>query len=138
MGGFQPPASINHRPNNMKYPGLLLLCTALLTLPLHAAEEGFRPLFNGKDLTGWDGNPELWSVQDGTITGKTTGPAQLKYNQFLIWRGGQLKNFELRLKVKHEGNNSGVQYRSRELLKMAHGPSAAINVTCIPMHPTTP
>ena len=135
MGGFQPPASINHRPNNMKYPGLLLLCTALLTHPLQAADDEFRPLFNGKDLTGWDGNPELWSVQDGTITGKTTGPAQLKYNQFLIWRGGQLKNFELRLKVKHEGNNSGVQYRSRELPE--NGAWSVGGYQC-DMHPNAP
>ncbi len=75
---------------------------------------GFRSLFNGKDLTGWDGNPELWSVKNGVITGRTTKEKPLKYNQFLIWRGGVLKNFELRLKVKMTGNNSGIQYRSRE------------------------
>jgi putative heme-binding domain-containing protein len=98
----------------MKFPGILFL-SRFGCLPLPAAEDGFRPLFNGKDLAGWDGNPGLWSVQDGAITGKTTGPAQLKYNQFLIWRGGKVKNFELRLKVKHQGNNTGVQYRSREL-----------------------
>src|SRR3954469_5508082 len=74
------------------------------------AQDGFRPLFNGKDLTGWDGNPELWSVEDGCITGKTTGPEQLPYNQFLIWRGGVVKNFELHAKIKESGNNSGVQY----------------------------
>lgn len=83
--------------------------------PLHAAEGEFRSLFNGKDLTGWDGNPELWSVEDGCITGTTTGPEQLAYNQFLIWRGGELKNFELRAKIKQSGNNSGIQYRSKEL-----------------------
>ncbi|MGC3966038.1 MAG: DUF1080 domain-containing protein [Pirellulales bacterium] len=53
------------------------------------ADEGFTSLFNGKDLSGWDGNPELWSVEDGCITGKTTGPEQLTYNQFLIWRRGK-------------------------------------------------
>lgn len=78
------------------------------------AEEGFRSLFNGKDLSGWDGNPELWSVEDGCIIGKTTGPEQLTYNQFLIWRGGVLKNFELRARMKLAGSNSGIQYRSRE------------------------
>ncbi len=98
----------------MKFSGIVFL-SVFACLPLSAAEDGFRPLFNGKDLAGWDGNPGLWSVQDGAITGKTTGPAQLKYNQFLIWRGGKVKNFELRLKVKHQGNNTGVQYRSREL-----------------------
>lgn len=83
-------------------------------LPLQA-QDGFRSLFNGKDLAGWDGNPELWSVEDGCITGKTTGPEQLAYNQFLIWRGGTVKNFELRLKAKVTGNNTGIQYRSKEL-----------------------
>ena len=93
------------------------ILTALLlsAIPLFAADDGFRPLFNGKDLTGWDGNPELWSVQDGCITGKTTGPEQLGYNQFLIWRSGKVRNFELRVKVKQSGNNTGIQYRSREL-----------------------
>lgn len=93
--------------------------TLLLTLgSLHAAEDGFRPLFNGKDLTGWDGNPELWSVQDGCITGKTTGPEQLAYNQFLIWRGGAPKNFELHAMIKESGNNTGIQYRSKELTEV--------------------
>lgn len=101
----------------MKSPlGLFPLVSAIvLALPV-AAEEGFTDLFNGKDLTGWDGNPELWSVEDGAITGKTKGPDHLAYNQFLIWRGGVLKNFELRVKVKVTGdNNSGIQYRSKEL-----------------------
>jgi hypothetical protein len=91
---------------------LLLISVALH--PLHA-EDGFRSLFNGKDLSGWDGNPELWSVEDGVIVGKTIGPEQLAYNQFLIWRDGTVQNFELRAMVKQSGNNSGIQYRSREL-----------------------
>jgi hypothetical protein len=58
-----------------------------LAAPLLAADDGFKPLFNGKDLAGFDGNPDLWSVEDGCITGKTKGPDHLTYNQFLIWRG---------------------------------------------------
>ncbi len=97
----------------------LALLLAALAFPLAAfAQDGFKPLFNGKDLTGWDGNPELWSVEDGCITGKTTGPEQLGYNQFLIWRGGVVKNFELRAKVKQAGNNTGIQYRSKELTEV--------------------
>lgn len=92
---------------------ILLFSTALLA-SASFAQDGFKPIFNGKDLTGWDGNPELWSVEDGCITGKTTGPEQLSYNQFLIWRGGSVKNFELRAKVKQKGNNTGIQYRSHE------------------------
>jgi len=97
----------------MKSPFRLLLLF-LLTLPLRA-EDGFVSLFNGKDLEGWDGNPALWSVEDGAITGKTAGPETLAYNQFLIWRGGTLKNFELHVRIKQSGNNTGIQYRSEEL-----------------------
>ena len=93
---------------------VLLLAFALLQTSAFS-EEGFKPLFNGKDLTGWDGNPELWSVEDGCITGKTKGPEHLTYNQFLIWRGGVVKNFELHAKIKQSGNNTGIQYRSKEL-----------------------
>ncbi len=96
----------------MKRIALLL---SLLITSLCPAEEGFKQLFNGKDLTGWDGNPELWKVENGEIVGTTTGPDQLAYNQFLIWRGGTVKNFELRVKAKVTGNNTGIQYRSREL-----------------------
>ena len=92
----------------------LLLASSFLVLVSAFAQDGFKPLFNGKDLTGWDGNPELWSVEDGALTGKTKGPESLTYNQFLIWRGGVLKNFELHAKIKQAGNNTGIQYRSRE------------------------
>ena len=93
----------------------LISITVLMSATLAAAEDGFVQLFNGKDLSAWDGNPELWSVEDACITGRTKGPEQLAYNQFLIWRGGTVKDFELRAKVKQSGNNSGIQYRSREL-----------------------
>lgn len=92
----------------------LCLCLGLV-LPLCAGgTEGFRRLFNGVDLKGWDGNPELWSVVEGVIVGQTTAARKLAYNEFLIWRGGHVADFELRFKMRQTGNNSGVQYRSRE------------------------
>jgi hypothetical protein len=94
---------------------LLLLALLLTSVPASAQDDKFQSLFNGKDLEGWDGNPELWSVEDGVIFGKTTGPEQLEHNQFLIWRGGEVKNFILHATVKTEGNNSGIQYRSKKL-----------------------
>jgi hypothetical protein len=75
--------------------------------------DGFIALFNGKDLTGWDGNPELWSVADGTIQGLTTKEKPTKGNTFLIWKGGDVSDFELHFKYKIVGGNSGVQYRSK-------------------------
>jgi type 1 glutamine amidotransferase len=84
-------------------------------------ELGFKSLFNGKDLSGWDGNPAFWSAKDGMITGETTPTNPTKGNTFLIWREGTLDDFELRFSYKIVGNNpekfgnSGVQYRSKDL-----------------------
>jgi hypothetical protein len=74
--------------------------------------DGFIPIFNGKDLEGWDGNPQLWSVKDGAITGQTTAENPLKKNSFIAWRGGKVADFELRLQFRMEGGNTGIQYRS--------------------------
>src|SRR5580704_5803939 len=64
------------------------------------SEIGFQPIFNGKDLTGWDGSPELWSVKDGAITGQTTVEHPAKENTFLIWTNGAPADFELRCSFK--------------------------------------
>ena len=83
------------------------------------AEKGFVRIFNGKDLTGWDGNPELWSVKDGAITGQTTADNPAKGNTFLIWTNGTVADFELRCSFRLVPGdsrgfaNSGIQYRSK-------------------------
>ena len=83
-------------------------------------EAGFKSIFNGADLNGWDGNPKFWSVKDGTINGQTTAENPTKGNTFLIWKGGAVENFELRLSFKIVPNgtkgfgNSGIQYRSKD------------------------
>ena len=69
--------------------------------------------FNGKDLTGWEGNPAFWSVKDGAITGQTTKENPTKGNTFLIYTNGNVEDFELRLSYKIVGGNSGIQYRSK-------------------------
>jgi hypothetical protein len=80
-----------------------------------ADETGFVPIFNGKDLTGWDGDARLWSVRDGIIRGETTPEKVAPHNTFLIWRGGQPRDFVLKLKFHIHSGNSGVQYRSKDL-----------------------
>lgn len=107
--------------NTMMVIKLLARTAAIVALgsgSVAAADGEFQSLFNGKDLKGWDGNPEIWSVNDGVITGKSAGGSQLKYNQFLIWRGGEVENFEFRATMKILGDNSGIQYRSKELAKV--------------------
>jgi len=82
--------------------------------------EGFQAIFNGKDLSGWEGSSEYWSVKDGSLTGVTDG--SLKYNRFIIWRGGTLRNFELRVQVNvTPGGNSGLNYRSQHRPDLGDG-----------------
>ncbi len=76
-------------------------------------------LFDGKSLQGWDGNPKFWTVSDGAITGQTTKENPTEGNTFLIWQGGNIANFELKLEYKIVSGNSGIQYRSFALEKAA-------------------
>jgi hypothetical protein len=76
---------------------------------------GFESIFDGKSLKGWDGDPAFWRVENETIVGESTAEKPLKVNTFLIWRGGQPKDFELKLEYRINSTNSGVQYRSVEL-----------------------
>lgn len=105
----------------------LPLGAALLTFQMASADEG-KAIFNGKDLTGWEGNMSLWSVEDGAITGKTQpDPADpkkglLKHNTFLVWKAGKVSDFELTFQYRIVAGNSGVQYRSKELAAGEHGP----------------
>lgn len=102
----------------MKQVGLLLFCFGLATTL--QAKDGFQSLFNGRNLSGWDGSPSHWKVEDGIVIGTCSGPEDLKTNSFLIWRGGTVKDFELHATVRMVGdNNSGIQYRSRELPEVA-------------------
>jgi hypothetical protein len=76
---------------------------------------GFVAIFDGKSLTGWDGDPRYWRVENGEIVGETTPTNVVTENNFLIWRGGVLKDFELKLEFRMNASNSGIQYRSTEL-----------------------
>ena len=81
-----------------------------------AEPSGMVRIFNGRDLTNWDGDPRLWSVRDGAIRGETTAENAAQGNTFLLWKGGVLRDFELRLSFRCAAtNNSGIQYRSRHV-----------------------
>lgn len=99
--------------------GMACACLVALTaLPCHfsvaaepTVEAGFVSLFNGKDLSGWEGDKQLWKAVDGHIVGDSPG---IKKNQFLATEK-TYSNFELRLDFKlHKGvGNTGVQFRSK-------------------------
>ncbi|HVW10622.1 MAG TPA: DUF1080 domain-containing protein [Bryobacteraceae bacterium] len=85
------------------------------------AETGFQSIFDGKSLSGWDGDPDFWRVEDGEIVGETKADHQPKQNTFLICRGAKPGDFEFRMKYKLTGAqaNSGLQYLSVELPDVA-------------------
>jgi hypothetical protein len=105
----------------MKTRLLSVLAFAACAAVACAAESGFKPIFNGKDLAGWDGNMTFWSVRDGAITGQTTPEKVTKGNTFLVYTAAKPANFELRLSFRLTAQNdknqanSGVQYRSKVL-----------------------
>ncbi|MDF1658053.1 MAG: DUF1080 domain-containing protein [Verrucomicrobiales bacterium] len=113
--------------------GLLVGCGGSDSAPNSFAEE-VEVLFNGTDLTGWSGNSENWSVVDGTIVGTTTDDNPLPYNQFLIYEGDPVEDFELtaELKLTSDGNNSGIQYRAQ--LRPDLGDNVVSGYQC-DMHP---
>ncbi len=78
-------------------------------------QQGFVPIFNGSDLKGWEGDPKLWSVQDGVIVGQTSDEDPIEYNTFLKWTLGEVDDFELKLEYRITSGNSGVQIRSFDL-----------------------
>jgi hypothetical protein len=87
--------------------------------PRHSSSntsKGFVDIFNGKSLEGWEGDLAYWRVENGILTGEVTPATILKRNTFLIWRGGQPGDFELKVdyKISPKGN-SGINYRSVEL-----------------------
>src|SRR5215207_635488 len=114
-----------------KLTGALAVGALLLTSTNPAccaeSESGFKNLSNGKDLSGWDGNPKLWSVKDGAITGTTSneGDAKIKHNTFLVWKDGTVSDFELTFKYRIVAGNSGVQYRSKLQNPGENGPIVA-------------
>jgi hypothetical protein len=101
------------------------LCAAFSVLfafgAIAAEEKKFEKIFNGKDLSGWEGLPQFWSVQDGAITGQTDDDNVVDPNTFIVWQGGEVADFVLLLKFKIVGNNddgwanSGIQYRAKVL-----------------------
>jgi hypothetical protein len=99
--------------------GVLLLLTMALSLSSPAAEieSGFTSMFNGKDLTGWEGLPGAWRVADSAITAESTAEKPCKQAHYLMWRDGKPGDFELRteFRLQGSGGNSGIQFRSREL-----------------------
>lgn len=79
------------------------------------SEAGFTSLFSGKDLKGWEGDETFWRVENGVLIGETTDDKETEKNTFLMYRGSEFGDFELRFRYQVTAFNSGVQYRSQDL-----------------------
>ena len=82
---------------------------------LAASDDDGTALFDGRTLDGWDGDPACWTVEDGAIVGRTSAEKPIAHNSFLIWRRGEVDDFELTASFLIESGNSGIQFRSRDL-----------------------
>jgi hypothetical protein len=98
----------------------IAISTALLTAqqktqPLDLADRtGFTSIFDGT-MKNWDGDPALWKAENSLLVGETTEKTALKENSFVIWRGGEPADFELKVEFKLNSTNSGIQIRSQHL-----------------------
>ena len=92
---------------------LAAVSAGVATSSAAAADNGFVPLFNGTDLTGWEGDPFLWKAEEGMLVGRSPGIA---YNDFLTTTK-EYSDFVLRFEIHLLDNvgNSGVQFRSRRV-----------------------
>jgi hypothetical protein len=77
--------------------------------------EGFDSIFDGQTLKGWDGDPRFWRAENGAIVGETTPDKKLEENTFVIWKGGEPADFELKVEYRISATNSGIQIRSVQL-----------------------
>ncbi|MBM4092118.1 MAG: DUF1080 domain-containing protein [Planctomycetes bacterium] len=77
-------------------------------------ETGFQVMFNGKDLTGWEGAPGWWEVRDGLLVCESTPEKPCTRSHYLYWKGGEPADFDMKLAFRVSGEaNSGVQFRSK-------------------------
>ncbi len=79
-------------------------------------EPGYESLFDGSSMTGWQAaDPSYWTIEDGAITAKISDAHPSSRNHYLVWQGGKLSDFELKLShriVSEDEVNGGFQFRS--------------------------
>jgi hypothetical protein len=110
---------------NIKYWNIVLLMSILAlgckVSNTAQSEKGFKSIFDGKTLNGWEGDTKYWRVENGNLVGEITPETLLKTNSFIVWQGGQPADFELKGEFNiTEKGNSGINYRSEMLPDVPH------------------
>lgn len=93
---------------------LVAISMTLCTSFVHGQSQNIVSLFDGQKLSGWEGDADHWRVENGAIVGEIPKGQSLNKNTWLVWRGGELADFELNLQCKLTGlpaANSGIQFR---------------------------
>jgi len=85
---------------------------------------GFQSIFNGT-MKNWDGDQAIWKAEGNVLVGTTTAENPLKENTFVIWRGGEPADFELKVEYRMSATNSGIQFRSVHLPQGSPAPNPA-------------
>ena len=113
VGWVSPPLCLAQRPATPPAAGGRFVQPEPIDFNDHT---GWTQLFDGKTLNGWDGPPEVWHVEDGSIVGVSSDQHPSGTTN-IIWRGGEVGNFRLRVEMKLEGTgaNGGIQYRSKSV-----------------------
>ena len=108
---------INYRNLVWLFVPLLGIYSPIFAQKPQASEKGFKKIFDGKTLKGWEGDPVYWKVENGSIVGEITPATIVKRNTFIIYRDAKPSDFELKCEVKiTKDGNTGINYRSEELL----------------------
>jgi hypothetical protein len=95
---------------------LTFILATNLSIAADTPDDGFVSIFNGKDLTGWEGIQDGWKVENGCIVGESTPEKPCKRSHYLYWTKKEPDNFHLKLTFRMRGNgsNSGIQFRSEK------------------------
>jgi len=88
----------------------------------HDEYTGFTSIFDGT-MKNWDGDPAIWKAEGNVLVGTTSAEDPLKENTFVIWRGGEPGDFELKVEYRMSATNSGIQFRSVQLPQGAPAPN---------------
>jgi len=86
-----------------------------------SGEDGFTDMLTSGTLAGWEGDADIWRMEDGVLVGEIRAGAKLQNNTFLIWKEDEPANFILKTRFRiSETGNSGINYRSERFTELPY------------------